>query len=82
MIAANFKSRFARPRVLRWPRRVTIAERIARDIRALPGVTATLTSVGIGSASFTGSSAGAANQRFHLREAGAARAIARTRRIK
>jgi hydrophobic/amphiphilic exporter-1 (mainly G- bacteria), HAE1 family len=40
---------------------VTIAERIARDIRALPGVTATLTSVGIGSASFTGSSAGEAN---------------------
>ena len=40
---------------------VTIAERIARDIRAVPGVTATLTSVGIGSASFTGSSAGEAN---------------------
>src|ERR1700689_5154056 len=40
---------------------VTIAERIARDIRALPGVTATLTSVGIGSSSFTGSSAGEAN---------------------
>src|SRR5579862_7255427 len=40
---------------------VTIAERIARDIRALPGVTDTLTSVGIGSASFTGSSAGEAN---------------------
>ena len=40
---------------------VTIAEQIARDIRALPGVTATLTSVGIGSASFTGSSAGEAN---------------------
>ena len=40
---------------------VTIAERIARDIRALPGVTSTLTSVGIGSASFTGSSAGEAN---------------------
>jgi HAE1 family hydrophobic/amphiphilic exporter-1 len=40
---------------------VTIAERIARDIRALPGVTATLTSVGIGSASFTGSSAGESN---------------------
>jgi len=40
---------------------VTIAERIARDIRALPGVTATLTSVGIGTASFTGSSAGEAN---------------------
>ena len=37
---------------------VTIAERIARDIRDLPGVTATLTSVGIGSASFTGSSCG------------------------
>ena len=34
---------------------VTITERIARDFRALPGVTATLTSVGIGSASFTGS---------------------------
>ncbi|MGD0133232.1 MAG: efflux RND transporter permease subunit [Bryobacteraceae bacterium] len=40
---------------------VTITERIARDIRALPGVSATLTSVGIGSASFTGSSAGEAN---------------------
>src|SRR5580658_4443197 len=40
---------------------VTIAERIARDFRALPGVTATLTSVGIGSASFTGSTAGEAN---------------------
>src|SRR5579863_1072069 len=40
---------------------VTIAERIARDIRALPGVNATLTSVGVGSASFTGSSAGEAN---------------------
>jgi hydrophobic/amphiphilic exporter-1 (mainly G- bacteria), HAE1 family len=40
---------------------VTIAERIARDFRALRGVTATLTSVGIGSASFTGSSAGEAN---------------------
>jgi HAE1 family hydrophobic/amphiphilic exporter-1 len=40
---------------------VTIAERVARDIRALPGVSATLTSVGIGTASFTGSSAGEAN---------------------
>jgi HAE1 family hydrophobic/amphiphilic exporter-1 len=40
---------------------VTIAERIARDIRALKGVTATLTSVGVGSASFTGSTAGEAN---------------------
>src|SRR5579863_7221503 len=40
---------------------VTIAERIARDFRSLPGVTATLTSVGIGSASFTGSSAGESN---------------------
>jgi HAE1 family hydrophobic/amphiphilic exporter-1 len=40
---------------------VTIAERIARDFRALPGVSATLTSVGVGSASFTGSSAGEAN---------------------
>ena len=40
---------------------VTIAERIARDLRALPGVTATLTSVGIGSSSFTGASAGEAN---------------------
>jgi HAE1 family hydrophobic/amphiphilic exporter-1 len=40
---------------------VTITERIARDLRALPGVTATLTSVGIGSASFQGSSAGEAN---------------------
>jgi multidrug efflux pump subunit AcrB len=40
---------------------VTITERIARDFRALPGVSATLTSVGIGSASFTGSSAGEAN---------------------
>jgi len=40
---------------------VTVSERIARDIRGLPGVSATLTSVGIGSASFTGSSAGEAN---------------------
>lgn len=40
---------------------VTILERIARDFRGLPGVTATLTSVGIGSASFTGSTAGEAN---------------------
>ena len=40
---------------------LTIAERIARDIRALPGVSATLTSVGIGTASFTGSAAGAVN---------------------
>ena len=40
---------------------VTIAERIARDIRALPGVTATLTSVGIGSASFQGASSGESN---------------------
>jgi HAE1 family hydrophobic/amphiphilic exporter-1 len=40
---------------------VTIAERIARDIRALPEVTATLTSVGVGSASFTGASAGSPN---------------------
>jgi HAE1 family hydrophobic/amphiphilic exporter-1 len=36
-------------------------------------VTPRLTSVGIGSASFTGSSAGRVQQRFHLREAGAAR---------
>ncbi len=40
---------------------MTVAERIARDIRALPGVMHTLTSVGIGSASFTGSSAGEVN---------------------
>ncbi|HTR36129.1 MAG TPA: efflux RND transporter permease subunit [Bryobacteraceae bacterium] len=40
---------------------VTITERIARDIRTLPGVSATLTSVGIGSASFTGSTAGESN---------------------
>ncbi len=40
---------------------VTITERIARDIRELPGVSATLTSVGIGSASFTGSTAGESN---------------------
>jgi hydrophobic/amphiphilic exporter-1 (mainly G- bacteria), HAE1 family len=40
---------------------VTIAERIARDLRALPGVSATLTSVGIGTASFTGSAAGSVN---------------------
>jgi hydrophobic/amphiphilic exporter-1 (mainly G- bacteria), HAE1 family len=40
---------------------VTIAERIARDFRAPPGVTATLTQVGIASASFNGSSAGEAN---------------------
>ena len=58
---SEFHVRFARRRARRWPRRLTIAERIARDIRALPGVTATLTSVGIGSASFTGSSAGEAN---------------------
>jgi hydrophobic/amphiphilic exporter-1 (mainly G- bacteria), HAE1 family len=40
---------------------VTIAERIARDLRALPEVSATLTSVGVASASFTGSTAGEAN---------------------
>jgi len=40
---------------------VTIAERIARDIRALPGVSATLTSVGLGSSSWTGPAAGAMN---------------------
>lgn len=40
---------------------VTIAERIARDIRALPGVSATLTSVGIATATFTGTSGGEAN---------------------
>jgi HAE1 family hydrophobic/amphiphilic exporter-1 len=40
---------------------ITITERIARDFRALPGVVATLTSVGIGSASFTGSAAGESN---------------------
>jgi HAE1 family hydrophobic/amphiphilic exporter-1 len=40
---------------------VTVAEQIARDIRALPGVNATLTSVGIASAAFTGASAGESN---------------------
>lgn len=40
---------------------VTIAERIARDLRALPGVSDTLTSVGIASQSFTGSTGGEVN---------------------
>jgi hydrophobic/amphiphilic exporter-1 (mainly G- bacteria), HAE1 family len=40
---------------------VTIAERIARDVRSLPGVSATLTSVGIASQSFTGSTGGEVN---------------------
>ncbi len=40
---------------------VTVAERIARDLRALPEVSATLMSVGVASASFTGSTAGEAN---------------------
>lgn len=40
---------------------VTIAERIARDIRGLPGVSDTLTSVGIASQSFTGSTGGEEN---------------------
>jgi hydrophobic/amphiphilic exporter-1 (mainly G- bacteria), HAE1 family len=40
---------------------VTIAERIARDIRGLPGVSDTLTSVGIASQSFTGSTGGEVN---------------------
>jgi HAE1 family hydrophobic/amphiphilic exporter-1 len=40
---------------------VTIGERIARDFRAMPGVIATLTSVGIASASFTGAAAGESN---------------------
>jgi HAE1 family hydrophobic/amphiphilic exporter-1 len=40
---------------------VTIAERVARDIRGLRGVSATLTSVGIGSSSFAGPAAGSVN---------------------
>jgi hydrophobic/amphiphilic exporter-1 (mainly G- bacteria), HAE1 family len=40
---------------------VTITERVARDFRALPGVVATLTSVGIASAAFTGAAAGESN---------------------
>ncbi len=40
----------------------TIAERIARDVRGLPGVTATLTSIGNGTSGFGGFAIGAANR--------------------
>jgi HAE1 family hydrophobic/amphiphilic exporter-1 len=40
----------------------TIAERIARDIRAMPGVTATLTSIGNNTSGFGGISIGVANR--------------------
>jgi HAE1 family hydrophobic/amphiphilic exporter-1 len=40
----------------------TIAERIARDIRGLPGVTATLTSIGNNTSGFGGVSIGVANR--------------------
>ena len=40
----------------------TVAERIARDIRALPGVTATLTSIGNASSGFGGSLPGSINR--------------------
>jgi HAE1 family hydrophobic/amphiphilic exporter-1 len=41
---------------------LTIAERVARDVRALPGVTTTLTTVGTTNAGFGGSLASSANQ--------------------
>ncbi len=41
---------------------LTIAERIARDIRGLPGVTTTLTSIGTSNAGFGGSMASSANR--------------------
>ena len=40
----------------------TVAERIARDIRSLPGVSATLTSIGNSSSGFGGVSVGASNR--------------------